>query len=307
MAERVLITGASGFSGGHLATEWSAVGAEVVGISRRGTCVAGEAQECDLLDPAAIARIVESFKPTVVHHLAALSSTGRSWQEPVKCISDNQATTWNLLEAVRSFAPEATVVTAGSGEGYGSPLTLPVTEDHPLAPGTPYAVAKTVADLIAGLFAHAHGLRVIRARAFNHPGPGQGRSFLLGSICSQAAAQDGSAALTIRTGTASIARDYCDVRDAARAYRLLAQKAEPGIYNICSGSSSTTAELVDLLAAELAPADVVHEVDPELVRPHETELIVGERTKLTNATGWVPEIPLSQTVADTLAAALSAR
>lgn len=306
MHQRVLITGASGFVGGWLARECEGCGSEVLGISRSGSGSAGRSLAVDLLDPTAVASAVEDFKPQAVHHLAALASTGRSWQDPVRCVGDNQAMTWNLLEAVRVHAPEATVLLACSGESYGAPMSLPVSEDHPIAPGTPYAVAKTVTDLIGGLYADGHGLRVIRARAFNHAGPGQGGSFLIGSICSQLAASPGSGPATIRTGSESVARDYCDVRDVARAYRLLAEAGEPGVFNVCSGQATTTAEVVALLGAAAAPREVRHEVDPGLVRPHETEAICGDPSKVGAVTGWKPEIPLERTVADALEAAMAA-
>jgi GDP-4-dehydro-6-deoxy-D-mannose reductase len=303
---RVLITGASGFVGGWLAREWHDSGAEVLGISRRAESPAGAAKAVDLLDAAAVEAAVREFQPDFVCHLAALASTGRSWQQPSRCVGDNQAMTWNLLEAVRQHAGTATVLVAGSGEGYGVPQQLPVSELHRLAPGTPYAIAKAATDLIGGLYADAHGLNVVRARAFNHAGPGQGGSFLVGSICSQAAEQlaaNPGSQITVRTGAAEVRRDYCDVRDVARAYRLLCEAGEPGIWNVCSGSSTSTSEVVALLEEAVAPAQLVHQVDPAIVRPHETLDICGDPAKLAAATGWKPLIPLSQTVADTLASA----
>lgn len=303
---RVLITGASGFVGGWLAREWQSAGAEVIGLSRRAESPAGEALAIDLLDEAAVMSAVSGFQPEFVCHLAALASTGRSWQQPSRCVGDNQAMTWNVLEAVRHHAPTATVLVAGSGEAYGVPQQLPVSESHRLAPGTPYAIAKAATDLIGGLYAEAHGLNVVRARAFNHAGPGQGGSFLVGSICSQAAEQLASnptAEVVVRTGAAEVRRDFCDVRDVARAYRLLCEAGEPGVWNVCSGASTSTAQVVSLLKEELTPVGLVHEVDPALVRPHETLDICGDPGRLESATGWKPSIPLRQTIADTLAAA----
>ena len=303
MSERVLITGASGFVGGHLAREIAAAGSELLAVSRRGTSVAGEGRAVDLLDSSAIDAAVADFQPTVVYHLAALASTGRSWQDPARCVGDNQTTTWNLLEAVRTNAPDATVVVAGSGESYGAPLGLPVDEQHPLVPATPYAVAKTVTDLVGGLFAEAHGLRVIRARAFNQIGPNQGKSFLLGSIAGQLKEQAGEQSAVVLTGSADVRRDYTDVRDVVRAMRLLVEAGELGAFNICSGHSLSTAEIVTAATEASSPLTVVHEVDPRLVRPHETADIVGDPTKLIAATGWQPLIPLSQSVSDALASA----
>ena len=294
--------------GGWLAREWHTSGAEVLGISRRAESPSGAAESVDLMDAAGVEAAVREFQPDFVCHLGALASTGRSWQQPSRCVGDNQAMTWNLLEAVRQHARDATVLVAGSGEGYGVPQQLPVSESHRLAPGTPYAIAKTATDLIGGLYAEAHGMNVVRARAFNHAGPGQGGSFLVGSICAQAAGQleeNPGSEITVRTGAAEVRRDYCDVRDVARAYRLLCEAGEPGVWNVCSGASTSTAQVVALLEEAVAPAPLVHEVDPALVRPHETLDICGDPGKLEAATGWKPRIPLSQTVADTLTAARS--
>ena len=208
----------------------------------------------------------------------------------------------NVLEAVRAEAPEATVVAAASGEVYGEPETLPVGESAPLRPQNPYAVSKASADLLAGFYADAHGLRVIRARAFNHAGPGQEPAYAIASFSRQAAeaAERGEDPIVFRTGNPDTRRDYTDVRDVARAYRLLAERAEPGVYNICSGGSTSARELLELLAAA-AGAGLDHRVDPALVRGHEVMEVRGDPARLRAATGWEPEIPLERTLADTVA------
>lgn len=302
---RVLVTGASGFAGGHLARICSASGDEVTGLSRRGLTPAGSGVACDLLDPRAAAQAVSDADPQVVFHLAALASTGHSWEDPIRCVGDNQATTWNLMEAIRTTAPDAAVVIVGSGESYGAPQHLPVGEGHALAPATPYAIAKTVTDLIGGLYADAHGMRVIRVRAFNMIGPGQGPRFLLGSLCRQAAEQidSGTDPIVLRTGDSSVRRDYTDVRDVADAMRLLATEAAPGVYNVCSGRALSTGEMANAVIEALAPREAVHQVDPDLVRPHETADIHGDPGRTAAATGWAPSIPLTQTIADSLTAA----
>jgi GDP-4-dehydro-6-deoxy-D-mannose reductase len=138
-------------------------------------------------------------------------------------LRDNMAMTLNLLEAVRVEAPRATVVAVSSGEVYGPPERLPVDESAPLRPQNPYAVSKASADLLAGFYADAHGLRVIRPRSFNHAGPGQQPRYAIASFARQAA--EGP---RIVTGNPDARRDYTDVRDVVRAYRLLAERAEPG-------------------------------------------------------------------------------
>ena len=202
----------------------------------------------------------------------------------------------NLLEAVRAEAPDATVVAVASGEVYGTPETLPIGEDAPLRPRNPYAVSKASADLLAGFYADAHGLRMIRARAFNHAGPGQADTYAISSFARQVAEGAGR----IVTGNPDTRRDYTDVRDVVRAYRLLAERANPGVYNVCSGRSASTTELVAGLA-EAAGVAVEHVVDPALVRAHEVMELRGTFERLRAATGWEPEIPLARTLSDSLA------
>jgi len=307
MAGPTLITGASGFVGGHLAQACVDAGDSVFGVSTSGVGSAGESVTCDLLDADATRELIADTQPGVVHHLAALASTGRSWQEPLRCLADNQTMTWNLLEAVKAEAPEAVVLIACSGESYGKPQSLPIAESHPLAPATPYALAKTASDLTGGLFAEAHGLKVVRARGFNHAGPRQAGEFLIGSLVRQVAdaVGAGEATVTLRTGTATIRRDYTDVRDVAVAYRELAAGGHTGIVNVCSGRSASTEEIVSLVRkAAVGQIEVVHEVDPGLVRPHETAEVVGNPSRVEELIGWTASTTLAQTVADALEAAL---
>ena len=291
---RALITGAGGFAGGHLAAHCRASGDDIVEVSRSaGT---------DLLDAAAARAAVAAARPEVVYHLAARAHVGESWDDPAGFLRDNVAMALNVLEAVRAEAPEATVVAVGSSELYGPPERMPVDEEAPIRPQNPYAVSKASADLLAGFYADAHGLRVIRPRAFNHAGPGQTPIYAIASFARQAAAaaERGEDPIVFRTGNAHTRRDYTDVRDVVRAYRLLAERAEPGIYNVCSGRSTSAAELLAMLA-EAAGAGLEHQIDPDLVRAHEVMEVRGDPGRLRAATGWEPEIPLDRTLADTVA------
>jgi GDP-4-dehydro-6-deoxy-D-mannose reductase len=251
----------------------------------------------DLRDAAATRARVREVSPEVVYHLAALASVGRSWDAPGQVLADNGAISLNVLEAVRREAPHARVVVASSGEVYGPPARLPVGEAALLRPQSPYAVSKASADLLAGLYADAHDLAIVRARPFNHAGPGQDDTYALGSFARQAAA----GATRIRIGNPDTRRDYTDVRDVVRAYRLLAEGGEPGVvYNVCSGRSTSAAELVALVAAAVGRE---LEVDVELarVRAHEVAEVRGSAERLRAATGWEPEIPLARTASDAVA------
>lgn len=279
---RALITGGTGFAGRHLAAHCTAEGDDVIALG---------SADADLLDPAAAARAVADAEPDVVYHLAAQAHVGRSWEDPAGTLRDNLSLATNVLEAVRSRAPDAAVVAVSSGEVYGPPGSLPVTEAAPLRPQNPYAVSKAATDLLARFYADAHGLRVSIARAFNHAGPGQEPIYAIASFAKQAAEGD-----VIVTGNPETRRDYTDVRDVVRAYRLLAERGTPGeAYNVCSGQTASAAALVEMLGAG------EHRIDPGLVRAHEVMEVRGSAEKLHAATGWVPEIPLDVTLRDTVA------
>jgi GDP-4-dehydro-6-deoxy-D-mannose reductase len=253
----------------------------------------------NLLDAEAARAAVAEASPDVVFHLAARAHVGESWRDPAGFLHDNLAMAVNVLEAVRTAAPQATVVAVASSEVYGPPERLPIDETAPLRPQNPYAVSKASADLLAGFYADSHGLRVIRTRSFNHAGPGQEPTYAISSFARQVAAAEGRS-VRIVTGNAHTRRDFTDVRDVVRAYRLLAEHAEPGTYNVCSGRTASATELVAALA-RAAGVEVEHVVDPELVRPNEVMEVRGSSDRLRAATGWTPQIPLEQTLADTLA------
>ncbi len=247
-------------------------------------------------------RAIAAAAPAVVYHLAALAHVGRSWQAPADTLVQNQAMALNVLEAVRRTAPEAAVVAVSSSEVYGPPTDLPVGEDAPLRPQNPYAVSKASSDLLAGFYADAHGLRIVRPRAFNHSGPGQPPLFALASFARQVAAglEAGDDPIRVVSGNPEARRDYTDVRDVVRAYRLLARARATGIVNVCSGRSRSARELIEGLGAAAGVA-VDHVVEQGLVRAHEVLDVRGDHGRLRALTGWEPEIPLERTLADTVA------
>jgi GDP-4-dehydro-6-deoxy-D-mannose reductase len=157
---RVVITGASGFAGGHLSTACVAAGDDVVSLTRTGGGPGGVT--VDLLDADATRAAIAAARPDVVYHLAALAHVGRSWSDPGATLAQNQSMTLNVLDALRTDAPGAMLVAVSSGEVYGPPASLPVDESAPLRPQNPYAVSKAAADLLAGFYADAHGLRIAR-------------------------------------------------------------------------------------------------------------------------------------------------
>jgi GDP-4-dehydro-6-deoxy-D-mannose reductase len=308
---RVLITGASGFAGTWLCRQCAEAGDEVVALSRRGLVPdgCGQGVAVDMRDEEAVREAVRAAAPELVYHLASLTSVGRSWESPAQTLGDNDAITVGMLEALRHVAGGAPVVWVSSCEIYGNPDVLPATEEMAPRPANPYAVSKVSGEMLAELYAGAYGLEIVRARPFSHSGPGQLPIFLLSSLAAQAA--EGRAAgvskLEIVTGNPETRRDFTDVRDVVRAYRLLAQAlisgkpgAAGGVFNVSTGRSVSAGEQVALLAELLAPIEVEHTVDPSRVRASEVMDLRGDPARLRALTGWEPKIPLRQTMADTI-------
>ena len=194
------------------------------------------------------------------------------------------------------------MVWVSSGVVYGKAEVLPVDEDARLAPTDPYAVSKTTGDLLAGVYGDAYGLDVIRARPFNHAGPGQLPSYIVSTLARQAAEARlaGADSVRILTGNPETRRDFTDVRDVVRAYRLMAASSDRGVYNVCSGRSISAAAQIKLLAELMAPLQIEHQVDPARVRAHEVMDLRGSNDRMRQAFGWEPEIPFRQTMLDTV-------
>jgi GDP-4-dehydro-6-deoxy-D-mannose reductase len=297
---RALVTGASGLAGGYLCRACADAGDEVVGASRSGTVPerAGTGRALDLRDQEGVRAVLRDLRPEVVYHLASQSSVGRSWEDPTGTIEDNVASAVNMLEGVRLEAPSARVVWVSSCEVYGTSAKLPIDEDAPIQPANPYAVSKAAGDMLARVYTDAHGLQLVRARPFNHTGPGQRPTFIVSSLARQAAEARlaGRRRVEIVIGNPQTRRDFTDVRDVVRAYRLLAAGSKESVYNVSSGRSISAAEQVELLGQVLEPLEVEAVVDPARVRAHEVMDLRGANDRLCSDTGWQPEIPFRQTV-----------
>jgi GDP-4-dehydro-6-deoxy-D-mannose reductase len=306
---RVLITGVTGFAGRHLAAHCAAQGAEVHGLlgAELGEVppegVVG--YEAYLKDPESVRRVVAAVAPERVFHLAGASSVGQSFAHPLPTWEVNLGGTLGVLEALRlEGATEVRCVAVTSGEVYGrvAPEDLPVTEETPMTPSSPYGASKAAADMAAEQYREAFGLPVLRVRAFNHLGPGQDPRFVVPTVAKQIAEAEarGDAEVTVRLGNVDTRRDFSDVRDITRAYWLVAEHGDPDVpYLACSGRSVSIRELVDQMAAH-ARCRVSVVSDPERRREGELADLYGSPARLTADTGWTPEIPLSTTLRDTL-------
>ncbi|MGH9246400.1 MAG: GDP-mannose 4,6-dehydratase [Acidimicrobiales bacterium] len=290
---RALVTGASGFVGRHLLAHLDATGDEAAGIDRH--------TGVDVLDADSLAKELHEARPEVVYHLAAWSDVGGSWHAPRDVFRVNAEGTLNVLLTARDAAVER-VVLVSSADVYGpvSDDELPLTEESPFRPANPYAVSKAAADLLGLQAWIGYKLGVIRVRAFNHHGPGQSPQFVAAALAHRIARAELTGDEVVPVGNLSARRDFTDVRDVVRAYRLLAIHGDPGeAYNVCSGITILISEIADRLVT-LARTPIRLEPDPALVRPIDVPVLRGDGAKLRAVTGWAPEIPLDQTLADIL-------
>jgi GDP-4-dehydro-6-deoxy-D-mannose reductase len=253
--------------------------------------------EGDVLDADGLREAVRGAEAVV--HLAAESSVAASWEDAFRAWRVNVDGTVNVLAAVRAEAPGARVLFPSTCEVYGRAARIPVSEEDPVAPVSPYAASKAAAELACGV----SGVDVVVARAANHEGPGRDDRFAVGSWTRQIARLEAEGGGTLLVGDLSPERDLLDVRDVCRAYRLLLDPSVPaGTYNVASGTTVTMARVVELLVG-LARVPVRVDRDESRVRPVEIPRLAGDPSRLRAATGWEPEIPLERTLADALEAA----
>lgn len=289
---RAFVTGGDGFVGRWLHEHLVACGDTVI------------APQTDITDGPALQAAVADAAPDAIYHLAAISNVGESWQAPERTFEVNAIGTLHLLEAARQQSSAPTVLLVCSSEVYGrvGPDELPLTEDAPLRPVSPYAASKVAAEFLGLQAFLAHDLPVIRVRAFNHIGPGQAPSFVVSSLARQIvqAALRGSGQLSV--GNLSPQRDFTDVRDVVRAYRLLVERGVAGeVYNVCSGEAVAIEDVAHRLLT-LAGVELALEVDPERVRSVEMPVLRGDPSRVIAATGWRREHSLDETLSDVLAA-----
>jgi GDP-4-dehydro-6-deoxy-D-mannose reductase len=308
---RVLVTGVGGFVGGHVVDFLAAQPAppEIFGILRRGSGDALRARgatvlTADLEDAPATDAAIEAARPDRVIHLAGQSSVHRSWEDPAATLRANVHGLLNVLEALRRRSLTPRVLVVGSAEEYGAVQAerLPVVERTRLQPASPYAVSKVAQAYLARQYFLSHGIPVICTRTFHHTGPGRGEAFAESSFARQIAAiEGGGCPAVISVGNLDAVRDFTDVRDVVRAYWLLLHKGRAGeTYNVCSGRGIAIGDVLQELL-DVSGVRIEIRRDPDRMRPADIPAIIGNPKKLRDATGWSPDIPLRQTLADLLA------
>jgi GDP-4-dehydro-6-deoxy-D-mannose reductase len=306
---RVLITGAAGFVGRHLTGQlisedqhqvWGLVrpGRDTAGLDPRVCLVRADLQQRDLVD-----RALAEVRPDAIYHLASQSSVARSLKDPLPTIVNNVVGQVNLLEACAQYARTARILVVGSNEEYGltRPDELPIQETKELRPISPYAVSKMTQDMLGHQYFVTHRLQIIRVRPFVHTGPGQASTFVTPAFARQLAEMEaGLREHRMRVGFLDGQRDFTDVRDVARGYRLLIERGTPGeVYNLGTGQPRSIRSILDGLLA-LTSVEPVVETDPALIRPLEAPVQYPDTSRLHAATGWVPQIPFEQTLHDVL-------
>jgi GDP-4-dehydro-6-deoxy-D-mannose reductase len=301
---RVLITGAAGFVGQHLSCLLLARGHKVYG-TQLGTdphykCENVTMLPCDVRDPAMVLAAVQQANPEHIYHLAALSSVQDSFNNATEVYRTNFFGTLHLLDAAKKTVPGARILLVGSSQVYGvGGGRKPIAEDVPLRPASPYAVSKAAADLLGYQYFAAYKVDVVRARPFNHTGPGQPPSFVCSDFARQIAhIAKGAQEPVIEVGNVNVRRDISDVRDVVAAYELLLEKGQPGeAYNIGSGNPVAISEVIDTLIS-FCTRKVEVRVKRERLRANDPPVLYASVRKLQQATNWKREYTIAKTLKD---------
>ena len=308
---RVFVTGIAGFAGPAVAAALLEAGHVVHGLVRgagpwprlAGLPLAPGALHRGELADGRFPDLVRDLAPDAVVHLAALSFVPTAERDPAAAYRTNLGGTLAVLAAVRAHAPRARVLAVTSGDVYGAAQAteLPIVEETPLRPVTVYGASKAAADIAAAQWARAYGLDVVRARPFNHTGPGQDPAFVCSALARQLALiEAGKQDPVVRVGNADPVRDFSDVRDIAAGYVALLERGRSGeVYNLCSGDGVSIAEVIALLRTHARVPVRVHS-DPALRRAHDVPRIVGSHARATEHTGWRPARQLTTTLREVL-------
>jgi GDP-4-dehydro-6-deoxy-D-mannose reductase len=308
---RVLITGATGFAGGHLVRALEAEGPstfEVFGTTYPDAPPPSSNRLffLDVRSEKDVIKLMGDIRPAWVFHLAAISNVRKSWQMRGETIETNVLGTHNLLEAVRLTSPAARVLFISSSDiyGFGVSPTEALKEEAPVQILDPYAYSKAAGEMLCGFYEKVENLDIVIARPFPHTGPGQAEDFVCSDWARQVALiEKGERAPVLKVGNLDVRRDFCDVRDVVKAYVLLLRKGRRGEpYNICSGKAIALHEILDLLIRESSANNSIPvEVDATKLRKNDVYVVIGSNRKISEETGWSPRISMSQTLRDSLA------
>ena len=306
---RILITGAGGFVGRHLSAHLAAAepDAWLTGTTflpdEQTHPRLNEALQINLVDDYMALALIDHSRPHYIYHLAAQAFVPRSFDDPWETLENNIRGQLNIIRACLELDIRPRILVVSSAEIYGgaTPDELPMDESAPIRPTNPYSVSKVAQDMLGLQYHISHGMPIMRARPFNHIGPGQNARFVAPAFALQIAQIEASASeAVIYVGNLSAKRDFTDVRDIVRAYHLIATRGTPGeAYNIASGKSRSIESLLDTLLG-LTDMDIETRVDPQRLRPVDVPEIIGDASKLRRDTGWQPSLTFKDTLRDVL-------
>ncbi len=313
MTKKILITGSAGFVAGHFMDylaqrdeSFDVYGIDMINplyMDRFNAVGITFRQEImDLMDGSRLSRAIAKFQPDYVLHLAALSSVAYSWKHPEETFLNNSTVFMNLIRAIRDLGHPCRVLSVGSSEEYGCvpEEELPVSEDYPLHPSSPYAVARVTQEQLSKMYVDEFGMDIVMTRSFNHIGPRQDKRFVVPSFVERIRRikESGAKSGEIETGNIEIVRDFVDVRDVVRAYYMLLENGMCGeVYNICSGREVRLRDLITLIADEFQ-VKITTRVNPEYIRPNDMKRIVGNPEKIQKELGWNADTELKTTIKD---------
>jgi len=314
MKKRVLITGVSGFVGSHLVDLLASRGAqyELYGVVRERSYLGNlrhsidsiKLVECDLINQGTVSQVIRDVKPDHIYHLAGESSVRLSWGGALSMVNNNIIASLNILESVRTENhKKAKVLLACSSEEYGlvSKEQIPIKEETPLKPASPYAVSKAAVDMFGFQYNLSYGIDTIIIRAFNHTGPRRPPIYALSNFAKQISEiEKGPREPKIYVGNLEAIRDYTDVRDIVKGYEMAIEQCEPGdVYNLCSSKGYKIGDLLRMLL-NLAKCDIETVHDKSRIRPIDLPIIVGDNSKFVKLTSWSPHISIERTLEDLL-------
>jgi GDP-4-dehydro-6-deoxy-D-mannose reductase len=311
---KVLVTGADGFVGEHLVAELLANGNDVTGSTLnlppvRDTLTPDEASSidwkaADICDHDALVRLISAVRPEQIYHLAGFASGALARENAALSLNVNAGGTVNLFEAVMSVREDSPefdprILVMGSGDAYGDAARdgVPLSEEMPLRPVSPYGLSKAAQELAAHTYRRAHDLRILVLRSFNLVGPGQGPNFVVPDFCSQVSEiASGHGSSEILVGNLDVERDFTDVRDGVRALRRVMELKHPkAAYNVASGQPLSIRRILDWILDEAGIEPEVH-VESSRLRDNEVTRIQGDASRLRADTDWVPERSIETSV-----------
>lgn len=305
--KKALIIGAAGFVGGYLTSYLREKRGMEVHVTKLPAEKFGgnsdRVYDLNILNKEEIVSLLFEARPDYIFHLAAQSSVGMAWKNPLLTIDINIKGSVNVMDAVRELYYKPRVLLIGSGEEYGhiKEGEIPIREENRIRPGNIYAATKACQNMIGNIYAQAYDMEVMMIRAFNHIGPSQASIFVVSDFCRQVAEiEKGIREPVMYVGNLNARRDFTDVRDVVEAYGLLAEHGKAGeTYNVGRGEAVSIKEILEMIIA-LSGHDIKIEIDKNKLRPVDVPIIEADISKISSLTGWEPKIPLKQTIEETL-------